>query len=125
MKSTLLATAVPHRRLFECRPGRPRGRHRRSDDRPVRLAGDQIRKGAEMAIADINARGGVLGQKPKLEVGDDACDPKQAVSVAKHHGEQGHRVHARPLVLELDDPGLRGYVRGRHPDGHRVDQSAG
>ena len=45
-------------------------------------AGDQIRKGAEMAIADINARGGVLGQKLKLEVGDDACDPKQAVSVA-------------------------------------------
>ena len=45
-------------------------------------AGDQIRKGAEMAIADINARGGVLGQKLVLEVGDDACDPKQAVAVA-------------------------------------------
>jgi branched-chain amino acid transport system substrate-binding protein len=45
-------------------------------------AGDQIKKGAEMAIADINARGGVLGQKLKLEVGDDACDPKQAVAVA-------------------------------------------
>ena len=45
-------------------------------------AGDQIRKGAEMAIADINAKGGVLGQKLQLEVGDDACDPKQAVSVA-------------------------------------------
>ena len=45
-------------------------------------AGDQIRKGAEMAIADINARGGVLGEKLKLEVGDDACDPKQAVAVA-------------------------------------------
>ncbi len=45
-------------------------------------AGDQIRKGAEMAIADINAKGGVLGQKLVLEVGDDACDPKQAVSVA-------------------------------------------
>ncbi len=45
-------------------------------------AGDQIRKGAEMAIADINAKGGVLGQKIKLEIGDDACDPKQAVSVA-------------------------------------------
>jgi branched-chain amino acid transport system substrate-binding protein len=45
-------------------------------------AGDQIRKGAEMAIAEINAKGGVLGQKLKLEVGDDACDPKQAVAVA-------------------------------------------
>ena len=45
-------------------------------------AGDQIRRGAEMAIADINARGGVLGERLRLEVGDDACDPKQAVSVA-------------------------------------------
>lgn len=45
-------------------------------------AGDQIKKGADMAIADINAKGGVLGQKLVLEVGDDACDPKQAVAVA-------------------------------------------
>ena len=45
-------------------------------------AGDQIRKGAEMAIADINAKGGVNGEKLKLEIGDDACDPKQAVAVA-------------------------------------------
>lgn len=45
-------------------------------------AGDQIRRGAEMAVADLNAKGGVLGEKLKLEIGDDACDPKQAVSVA-------------------------------------------
>jgi branched-chain amino acid transport system substrate-binding protein len=45
-------------------------------------AGDQIKRGAEMAIADINAKGGVLGQKLQLEIGDDACDPKQAVAVA-------------------------------------------
>ena len=35
-------------------------------------ASTRSRKGAEMAIADINARGGALGQKLKLEVGDDA-----------------------------------------------------
>ena len=34
------------------------------------------------AVEDLNAKGGVLGQKLKLEVGDDACDPKQAVAVA-------------------------------------------
>lgn len=45
-------------------------------------AGDQIKKGAEAGAADINAKGGVLGQKIKLEYGDDACDPKQAVAVA-------------------------------------------
>ncbi|PWR18949.1 branched-chain amino acid ABC transporter substrate-binding protein [Zavarzinia compransoris] len=44
--------------------------------------GEQMRRGAERAIADINAAGGVNGEKLKLEVGDDACDPKQAVAVA-------------------------------------------
>ncbi len=44
--------------------------------------GEQMRRGAEMAVADLNAKGGVLGQKLILEVGDDACDPKQAVAVA-------------------------------------------
>jgi branched-chain amino acid transport system substrate-binding protein len=44
--------------------------------------GEQLRKGAEQAVADINAAGGVNGEQLKLEVGDDACDPKQAVNVA-------------------------------------------
>jgi branched-chain amino acid transport system substrate-binding protein len=45
--------------------------------------GRQLRNGAEQAVADINAAGGVLGKKLKLEVGDDACDPKQARSVGE------------------------------------------
>ncbi len=44
--------------------------------------GGQMKAGAEMAVADINAAGGLLGQKLVLLIGDDACDPKQAVSVA-------------------------------------------
>jgi branched-chain amino acid transport system substrate-binding protein len=44
--------------------------------------GEQMKRGAEQAIKDINAKGGVLGKKLRLEVGDDACDPKQAVAVA-------------------------------------------
>ena len=44
--------------------------------------GQQMKVGAEQAIADINKAGGILGQQLVLEVGDDACDPKQAVSVA-------------------------------------------
>jgi branched-chain amino acid transport system substrate-binding protein len=35
-----------------------------------------------MAVQDINAKGGVMGQQLKLVVEDDACDPKQAVAVA-------------------------------------------
>jgi branched-chain amino acid transport system substrate-binding protein len=41
-----------------------------------------MKRGAEMAIKDLNAAGGVLGEQLVLEVGDDACDPKQAVAVA-------------------------------------------
>lgn len=44
--------------------------------------GEQFRQGAAMAAEDINAQGGVLGEKIKLEIADDACDPKQAVAVA-------------------------------------------
>jgi len=45
--------------------------------------GAQFKAGAEAAVADINKAGGVLGKKLKLEIGDDACDPKQARSVAE------------------------------------------
>ena len=34
--------------------------------------GEQLRRGAEMAVADINAAGGVNGQKLELTIGDDA-----------------------------------------------------
>lgn len=45
--------------------------------------GEQMKRGAEMAVADINAAGGVLGKMLKLEIGDDACVPEQARSVAE------------------------------------------
>ena len=44
--------------------------------------GAQMKAGAQKAVEDINKAGGVLGQQLVLEVGDDACDPRQAVSVA-------------------------------------------
>ncbi|MCP9229384.1 branched-chain amino acid ABC transporter substrate-binding protein [Mesorhizobium sp. M0045] len=49
---------------------------------PNAAFGAQLQKGAEQAVADINAAGGVLGQQLKLEVGDDVSDPKQGISVA-------------------------------------------
>src|SRR5438093_6013379 len=45
--------------------------------------GRQMKNGAEQAVADLNAAGGVLSKKLALEVGDDACDPKQACSIAE------------------------------------------
>ncbi|KQQ85787.1 branched-chain amino acid ABC transporter substrate-binding protein [Aureimonas sp. Leaf324] len=51
--------------------------------------GEQLRVGAEQAVKDINAAGGVNGEMLKLSVGDDACDPKQAVAVANQFASQG------------------------------------
>ncbi len=48
--------------------------------------GRQMKNGAEMAVADINAAGGLLGKQLALDVEDDACDPKQARSVAEKIG---------------------------------------
>ena len=45
--------------------------------------GRQMKNGAEQAVADLNAAGGLLGKKLTLQVGDDACDPKQARSIAE------------------------------------------
>jgi branched-chain amino acid transport system substrate-binding protein len=44
--------------------------------------GEQLKRGAQMAVEDINAAGGVNGQKLQLVIGDDACDPKQTTAVA-------------------------------------------
>ena len=51
--------------------------------------GQQMKGGAQQAVDDINKAGGVLGQQLQLSVGDDACDPRQAVSVANSFASQG------------------------------------
>ena len=44
--------------------------------------GAQIKNGVEQAVEDLNASGGINGEKIVVKIGDDACDPKQAVNVA-------------------------------------------
>ena len=44
--------------------------------------GAQLKNGTEQAVEDINAAGGILGQKIQIFVGDDRADPKEGVSVA-------------------------------------------
>ncbi len=51
--------------------------------------GAQMQGGAEQAVEDINAAGGVNGEMLSLSVGDDACDPKQAVAVANQMAGDG------------------------------------
>jgi len=50
---------------------------------PTSWIGEQYLRAAEMAVDDLNARGGVLGQRVELIVGDDFCDADQAVAVAR------------------------------------------
>jgi branched-chain amino acid transport system substrate-binding protein len=45
--------------------------------------GEQYQRGTELAVAALNANGGVLGQSVELIVGDDFCDPDQAVALAR------------------------------------------
>ena len=86
--------------------------------------GAQMKNGGEMAVADINAAGGVLGKKLDLQIGDDACDPKQAVAVANQMVGQRRGARRRALLLRLLDPGLESLCRERHgADLARLDQS--
>jgi branched-chain amino acid transport system substrate-binding protein len=56
--------------------------------------GEQMKTGAQQAVDDLNKAGGVLGQQIVLDVGDDACDPKQAVSVANQLASKGVKLVA-------------------------------
>jgi len=49
---------------------------------PFEIFGAQMMAGAEQAIADINAAGGLLGETLVLEVADDRCDRKEAEPLA-------------------------------------------
>jgi branched-chain amino acid transport system substrate-binding protein len=51
--------------------------------------GAQMERGAGMAVADLNAAGGVLGEQIELIAADDFCDPKQAVAAARKLVSEG------------------------------------
>ena len=51
-------------------------------DGPFQVFGTQMKNGAAEAVADINAKGGVLGEALRLEVGDDKCDGETATAIA-------------------------------------------
>jgi branched-chain amino acid transport system substrate-binding protein len=74
--------------------------------------GRQFRDGAEQAVADINASGGVLGKKLRLEVGDDACDPKQARSVAEKLSGMGVVVSVGHYCSSSSIPASDAYLDG-------------
>jgi branched-chain amino acid transport system substrate-binding protein len=50
---------------------------------PNAVFGEQMRRGAEAAVAAVNAAGGINDELLRLEVVDDGCDAKQAVARAQ------------------------------------------
>jgi branched-chain amino acid transport system substrate-binding protein len=56
---------------------------------PNAAFGAQLKDGADQAVADINAAGGVLGKPVQEIVIDDACDPKLAVTAANQFVTDG------------------------------------
>ena len=44
--------------------------------------GEQLRRGVQLAVDDINAAGGIGGQHLTVTFADDGCDPRKAVDVA-------------------------------------------
>lgn len=50
---------------------------------PNAYQGEQQQQGVELAVADLNASGGILGQQVRLISIDDACDSGQAIAAAQ------------------------------------------
>ena len=49
---------------------------------PNAALGEQLRRGVQRAVDDINATGGIRGEKLTVQFADDGCDPRKAVDVA-------------------------------------------
>jgi branched-chain amino acid transport system substrate-binding protein len=71
--------------------------------------GAQLKNGTEQAVADINAAGGILGQKIVLSYGDDKSDPKEALSVANKFATDGVKFVIGPFNSGLVIPASEAY----------------
>ena len=45
---------------------------------PFEYGGEQWQHGVRLAVAEVNAAGGLLGQEVVLDLADDYCDAEQA-----------------------------------------------
>jgi branched-chain amino acid transport system substrate-binding protein len=52
-------------------------------------AGERYQRGAQLAVENLNAKGGLLGERIELVVGDDFCDADQAVALARKFASDG------------------------------------
>jgi branched-chain amino acid transport system substrate-binding protein len=76
---------------------------------PNAAFGAQLKNGVEQAVEDINAAGGILGQKITLSYGDDVSDPKQGVSLANKFAGEGVKYVIGPFNSGVTMPSSEVY----------------
>src|SRR6478672_5424675 len=76
---------------------------------PNAAFGAQLKNGTDQAVEDINAAGGILGQKITLSYGDDVSDPKQGVSVANKFAGDGVKFVIGPFNSGVTRPSSESY----------------
>src|SRR5256885_9746797 len=79
---------------------------------PNAAFGAQLKNGVEQAVEDINAAGGILGQKITLSYGDDVSDPKQGVSLANKFAGEGATLVVRLFNSGANIPSCEAYSEG-------------
>jgi branched-chain amino acid transport system substrate-binding protein len=76
---------------------------------PNAAFGAQLKNGVEQAVEDVNAAGGILGQKIVLTYGDDVSDPKQGVSIANKFAGEGVKFVIGPFNSGVTMPSSEVY----------------
>ncbi|MBL0372062.1 ABC transporter substrate-binding protein [Rhizobium sp. KVB221] len=71
---------------------------------PVAAYGDQVKNGAQVAVDEINKKGGILGEKVVIKFADDAGEPKQGVSAANQLVGDGIRFVVGPVTSGVAVP---------------------
>ncbi len=77
--------------------------------------GTDFKNGVSLAVEEWNGRGGVLGKKVEIIIGDDQHDPKQAVSVANKIVNEGAVGIIGHFNSSCSIPASDIYVRGNIP----------
>ena len=77
---------------------------------PNAAFGLQLKNGAEQAVAAINAKGGMNGQKIELVTTDDVSDPKQGVSIANKYAGDGIKFVIGPFNSGVTMPSSSVYA---------------
>ena len=76
---------------------------------PLKTVGEATETSVDIAVGEINAKGGVNGKKIKLIKFDTGSDPKQAATATQKFAQDDRARHRRTVLVR----GSRGGISGR------------